>query len=65
MNARQDLIRLWQRSIFDTADCCTVEEYAARVAERLLTAYGEEVEPTVDAVHAALVRLDIMKGTER
>lgn len=62
MNARDDLIRLWQRSIFDAADCTTVEEYAARVAERLLTTYGEMVEPTVDEVHAALVRRGLLEG---
>lgn len=38
--AKQILTVLWRRSIFDGAECKTVEEYAERVAARLLLAYG-------------------------
>lgn len=61
MTDREILQRAWHRSIFDGAECATLEEYAVRVADRLRIAYGDEVEPTVEGAVAGLRRRGMVK----
>lgn len=60
MDARMILERMWRRSMFDAATCKTLEEYAAAVAGRLRTAYGDELDDTVEAVVEAMNRHGIL-----
>lgn len=43
-SATKRLTALWRRSIFDQ-DCKTLDDYAARVCERIKKATGQDVKP--------------------